>query len=112
MEYTLYADYLFNKYTPRNYLTFDNWIKSELMRNITYLGRIGTANIDSLRILYYSKYSTTYCFCATLLFGSYYNTVIGKIFAEKNFCDNNIGGTKMPCYGMHKGILVPPILFP
>jgi hypothetical protein len=39
-------------------------------------------------------------------------TVIGKIFADKNFCDNNIGGTKMPSYGMYKGILVPPILFP
>jgi hypothetical protein len=39
-------------------------------------------------------------------------TVIGKIFADKNFCDNNIGGTKMSSYGMYKGILVPPILFP
>jgi hypothetical protein len=35
-----------------------------------------------------------------------------KIFADKNICDNNIGGTKMPSCGMHKGILVPPILFP
>jgi hypothetical protein len=25
-------------------------------------------------------------------------TVIGKIFADKNFRDNNIGGTKMPFY--------------
>jgi hypothetical protein len=39
-------------------------------------------------------------------------TVIGKIFADKNFRDNNIGGTKMPSYGQHEGIFVPPILFP
>jgi hypothetical protein len=39
-------------------------------------------------------------------------TVIGKKFADKNFRDNNIGGTKMTEFLPQKGILVPPTLFP
>jgi hypothetical protein len=38
--------------------------------------------------------------------------VIGKIFADKNFRENNIGGTKMSLYTPQEGIFVPPILFP
>jgi hypothetical protein len=36
---------------------------------------------------------------------------MGKIFMDKNFRDNNIGGTKMPLYRQYYFPCGPPIYF-